>query len=133
MRRIFVFLTRAILTATLFAIPIVGQTNNSPVNLMLSTMAPGKDPQRYPGYIAPRYKEFVQRSLYLTMRDGVRIAVDVVLPKDLPAGEKLPAVMNMTRYWRSSKANKPAIWFPSHGYANVLVDARGTGASFGIW
>src|SRR5262245_31043862 len=100
------------------------------VNLMLSTMPAGKDPQRYQGYIEPKYKEFEQRSLYLTMRDGVKIAVDIILPKPLPAGEKLPTIMNMTRYWRSYEGDKPGTWFPSHGYAHVLVDARGTGASF---
>ena len=103
------------------------------LNLMLSTMPAGKDPQRYKGYVEPKYKEFDQRSLYLTMRDGVKIAVDVVLPKNLPAAERLPTIMNMTRYWRSRQGDQPGGWFPSHGYARVMVDARGTGASFGIW
>ena len=111
------------------AISVGAQT----VNLMLSTMPAGKDPQRYKGYVEPKYKEFEQRSLYLTMRDGVKIAIDVVLPKDLSATEKLPTIMNMTRYWRSRQGEQPGTWFPSHGYARVAVDARGTGASFGIW
>ena len=106
---------------------------DKPINLMLSTLPAGKDPQRYPGYIEPKYKELDVHSLYLPMRDGVKIAIDVVLPKGLPAGEKIPTVMNMTRYWRSHQGDKPGTWFPSHGYAHVLVDARGTGASFGIW
>src|SRR5262245_37740187 len=112
-----------------FAFPTAAQT----VNLMLSTMPAGKDPQRYKGYVEPKYKEFDQRSLYLTMRDGVKIAIDVVLPKPLPASEKIPAIMNMTRYWRAHQGDQPGTWFPSYGYARVLVDARGTGASFGIW
>lgn len=116
------------------AAPVVtSQTNTRKVNLMLSTLPAGQDPQRYPGYVAPRYKEAVQRSLYLTMRDGVKIAIDVVLPKDLPPGEKIPAIMNMTRYWRSHEGDKPGTYFSSHGYARVFVDARGTGASYGIW
>ncbi len=86
--------------------PIVGQSSRQ-VNLMLSTMPAGKDPQRYPGYVGPKYKEFEQRSLYLTMRDGVKIAIDAVWPKDLPAGEKIPAVMNMTRYWRAQEGQVP--------------------------
>ena len=118
----------------LFAPAAVCQSGNQPpVNLLLSTMPAGTDPQRYPGYVEPKYKDFEQRSFYLTMRDGVKIAIDVVLPKPLPAGEKLPAIMNMTRYWRSRQDGKPGTWFPSHGYAHVSVDARGTGASFGIW
>src|SRR5258708_2892476 len=118
-----------LLTTLALAVSISAQT----VNLMLSTMPAGKDPQRYKGYLEPKYKEFEQRSLYLTMRDGVKIAVDIVLPKPLAADERLPAIMNMTRYWRSHQGDKPGTWFPSHGYAHVLVDARGTGASFGIW
>ena len=110
-----------------------GQTTEPPVNLMLSTMPAGKDPQRYPGYVEPKYKETEQRSLYLTMRDGVKIAIDVVLPKPLAAGEKLPTIMHMTRYWRSNQGDKPGLFFPGHGYAEVFVDARGTGASFGVW
>ena len=104
-----------------------------PVNLMLSTMPAGKDPQRYPGYVEPKYKELERRSLYLTMRDGVKIAIDVVLPKPLTPEDKIPTIMHMTRYWRSNEVNKPALFFPSYGYAQVFVDARGTGASFGVW
>lgn len=115
------------------SITLATQTPKHEVNLMLSKMPAGKDPQRYKNYSEPRYKEFEQRSLYLTMRDGVKIAVDVVLPKNLPPSEKIPTIMQMTRYWRSRQGGQPGTWFPSHGYANVLVDARGTGASFGIW
>ena len=104
-----------------------------PVNLMLSTLPAGKDPQRYKNYTEPRYKEAVERSLYLTMRDGVRLAITVVLPKDLSPGEKVPTIMDMTRYWRAQQGGKPQLLFITHGYASVLVDARGTGASFGIW
>src|SRR6266550_2287352 len=105
-----------------------------PINLMLSTLPAGKDPQRYKGYVEPKYKEFVQSSLYLTMRDGVKIAIDVVLPKNLPVGERIPAVMNMTRYWRvhegrvpmlggvsvtsvgGDSVSKPLPFFVAHGY-----------------
>jgi putative CocE/NonD family hydrolase len=125
------FLSILLLTTTApFA---TGQTGERKVNLMLSTQPAGKDPQRYQGYVEPKYKEFEQRAIYLTMRDGVKIAIDVVLPKNVPPGEKLPTIMNMTRYWRSHQGDKPGTWFPSHGYAHVLVDARGTGASFGVW
>lgn len=119
----------SVLAAFIFAVPVSAQN----INLMLSTMPAGKDPQRYQGYVEPKYKEFDQRSIYLTMRDGVRIAIDIVLPKPLPIDEKLPAIMSMTRYWRARQGDKPGTWFPSHGYAHVSVDARGTGASYGIW
>ena len=144
----FIIVTSVVIALAATA-PIVGQSSRQ-VNLMLSTMPAGKDPQRYPGYVGPKYKESEQRSLYLTMRDGVKIAIDVVLPKNLPAGEKIPAVMNMTRYWRAQEGQVPLLggsvtstgddgisrsqpFFVAHGYATVFVDARGTGASFGIW
>ena len=34
----------------------------------------------------PAYRGVTARSLYISMRDGVHIAIDVILPKDLPAG-----------------------------------------------
>ena len=111
-----------------------GSTETKPaINLMLSTMPAGKDPQRFPGYVEPKDPDVVKRSFYVTMRDGVKIAIDVDLPKNLPPDQKIPAIMSMTRYWRSRQDSKPGAWFPSHGYALVSVDARGTGASFGIW
>jgi uncharacterized protein len=81
------------------------------------------------------------RSLYIPMRDGVRIAIDVWLPAGLPADQKIPAIMRATRYWRaqdniprgaeSDSNSKTAQMFNNAGYALVLVDARGTGASYG--
>jgi putative CocE/NonD family hydrolase len=95
-------------------------------------------------------RETVQRqSLYLEMRDGVKIAVDVWLPADLEPGQKLPAILRSTRYWRSYQPGPMAPIFrvlgpilgqdmdaegkdwTGTGYALVTVDARGSGASFG--
>jgi len=76
------------------------------------------------------------RSLYIPMRDGIRIALDVVLPDPLPSGAKIPAVLMMTRYYRSSPNAEPSAIirsFASNGYAVVNGDVRGTGASFGLW
>jgi putative CocE/NonD family hydrolase len=75
------------------------------------------------------------------MPDGVKIAVDVHLPVDADPGEKFPAVLELTRYWRS--AIDPATGkvvralsgidrrFLARDYAIVKVDVRGSGASFG--
>jgi len=92
-------------------------------------------------YREPEYEGFFTRSLYVTMRDGVKIAIDVVLPKNLPSNAKIPALMIQTRYWRATEMRPPFKWFQkpdqfllfftSYGYAVVLVDVRGTGASFG--
>lgn len=89
------------------------------------------------------------RSLYLTMRDGVKIAIDVWLPTNLTPGEKLPTILRSTGYWRSYGYSAlgrilerlqllpPDLlegprWV-QEGYALILVDVRGTGASSGQW
>ena len=79
-------------------------------------------------------------SIHLTMRDSVKIAIDIFLP-EVTAGEKIPTVVRATRYWRSMEilntdfledeaAKEGEIWNTA-GYALILVDARGSGASFG--
>lgn len=80
-------------------------------------------------------------SFYVTMADGTRIAIDVWLPEGASADTPLPTVMRMTRYWRGIEwvdyseelddAAAEASAFNARGYALVLVDARGSGASFG--
>lgn len=90
----------------------------------------------------PVYSDITRQSFHLTMRDGVKIAVDVYLPKDLEPGTKLPTIMWQTRYWRSMKIGTGFKWladkpkkiiqdFVLRGYAYVSVDVRGSGASFG--
>lgn len=76
----------------------------------------------------------VCRALYVPMRDGVRIAVDVWLPAGLLADERIGTVVRATRYHRA-KAHEgvtdEARFWTERGYALVLIDARGSGASFG--
>lgn len=101
---------------------------------------------------APTFGDPVRRSLHVPMRDGVRLAVDLVLPRDLPPGERIPALLHQGRYWRSVSLRGPArLMFNSverqgrlgpfkaelvrRGYAWLDVDTRGSGASFGtrLW
>jgi putative CocE/NonD family hydrolase len=81
-----------------------------------------------------------QLSRYLAMPDGVRLAVDVWQPEG--AVGPLPAILIHTPYYRrfattapgaeaSPNAAKFRDAFVPRGYALVVVDARGTGASFG--
>lgn len=83
------------------------------------------------------------QSQYVTMRDGCRIAVDVYLPEGTPAQSKLATIAIFTPYNRRFKVIKPGVeptpnaakyrdFFVPRGYALVVVDVRGTGASFGI-
>ena len=85
------------------------------------------------------------RAVHVTMRDGVKIAVDVYLPKNHPQNKTLPAILLGTRYFRRSRYRFPFqnwMWtqttltqrhFLANGYAWVGMDARGTGASTGHW
>ncbi|MEO8448613.1 MAG: CocE/NonD family hydrolase [Gemmatimonadota bacterium] len=84
---------------------------------------------------------------YVTMRDGVRLAVDVWYPPDLAAAAKVPALIRSTRYVRAQEYGPigkvlavfgKLAWVGGAidlvngaGYVVVLVDARGSGASFG--
>ena len=88
-------------------------------------------------------------SQYVTMRDGVEIAVDVWLPEDYNTGQKLPTLIHATRYGRAFNVRFPyrvmmALGqvgplnykrgiqkFNENGYVMVRIDARGSGASYG--
>lgn len=80
------------------------------------------------------------RSFALTVRDGVRLAVDLHLPPLAP-GQTVPTCLRSTRYWRATAGNPVAEhvqaleaqrWTRA-GFALVLLDHRGTGASTGTW
>ena len=81
------------------------------------------------------------QALYIEMRDGVRIAVDVWLPEGATPQSKLPTVIRATRYWRARDVRNGTLEqdrnfaeaekFNDAGFALVLIDARGSGASFG--
>lgn len=73
------------------------------------------------------------QSIYVPMHDGVKLAVDVYLPSRKDPGGRFPAIFVDTRYGRRwEMGHRRPSFFLAHGYAMVIVDARGTGASFGI-
>lgn len=91
------------------------------------------------------YKGVETGSTYLTMPDGTKIAVDILLPKGLPPTKRVPVVLTLGRYWRSFELRIPpqpgkapiapramfADYLIPRGYAMVVVDVRGSGASTG--
>jgi len=97
-------------------------------------------------YLASRPAEFAVGkpvSVYVTMPDGCRLAVDVMLPNG-DASRRWPTVLILTPYIRrfelkpgttgvepSPNSYRYRDMFVPRGYAVVVVDARGTGASFG--
>ncbi|PBB41216.1 family S15 peptidase [Mesorhizobium sp. WSM3866] len=87
-------------------------------------------------------------SIYVPMRDGVKLALDIVRPKGDGPLDKRDTILLMTRYWRGVKGSPDSYTgdsypgdayvglaerFVPHGFAVVVGDVRGTGASFGVW
>jgi putative CocE/NonD family hydrolase len=95
--------------------------------------------------LSPRvYPDVVSESLYITMRDGVRLAADVFHPArgSQAASESLPLIWTHDRYQRgseqpggrTSKMDSPYLReIVRRGYVVAAVDARGCGASFGTF
>lgn len=87
----------------------------------------------------PVFPTDTTQSFFLTMRDGVRIAVDAHFPQPLWEGAQLPTIVVMTRYWRSEIVGETSHmgWrfaeATRRGYVVFNIDERGTGASFGTW
>ena len=103
-------------------------------------------PDQYLEDHPPRFTEGHRRfSQYVTVRDGTRLAVDVHLPITKDDDEAFQTLVLFTPYYRrfklkhghpsrteaSPNTGHYRDFFLPHGYALVVVDVRGTGASFG--
>ncbi len=115
-------------------------------------------PFEYKGYSRPEYDGYTKFSKYVEMSDGTRIAADIYLPDDGPEAESFPVAFQFLPYTRGfgfpnmawyerlytkmkigsagpvfdmSVLNKRVPFLLSHGYAFVIADMRGTGASSG--
>lgn len=90
----------------------------------------------------------VDQSCYVEMDDGTKLAVWYHLPEEASRGQRVPAIMETTRYIAKSERSfllrallnlriakevpdTAEMTFLKNGYAVVKVDARGSGASFG--
>lgn len=88
------------------------------------------------------------QAVYIPMEDGTRIAIRISLPPNLEKGQRIPAVIESTRYLTDVKTTfllnvimkltgdakinlKIGHTLMEAGYAYIRVDARGSGASFG--
>ena len=97
----------------------------------------------YSGYSEPIYDSSVRSSQYVTMRDGTKLAVDIIRPtrNGQVHTDPLPVIWTHHRYTRARVRNDTLYtildWMPylprvmSHGYVVAAVDTRGGGASFG--
>jgi uncharacterized protein len=103
------------------------------------------DPVTYLESRPPEFSVATPKSLYLTMPDGVRIALDYYVPVGLQSESTFPTILLLTPYYRRfalREGARPGVeacpnaalfrdMFVPRGYALVVVDVRGTGASFG--
>ena len=104
-------------------------------------------PAKYDWEKNATYKKYKRESYYLVMRDSIRIAIDVYIPKVKKGHHgKFPTILHQWRYWRDFELKWPYKWFSkapngplgkffktiiSNGYVLVSVDSRGSGASTG--
>lgn len=101
-------------------------------------------PGEYSGYSDVQYDGYQRFSVYVTARDGTKLALDYYRPTK--AGvlhtERLPVVWTQDRYLRAIIADgrlyshlyqSPKLFvLLQHGYIIATADVRGAGASFGI-
>src|SRR3970282_1827600 len=96
------------------------------------------EPPRPPERSEPRYATFADYEARIPMRDGIRLAADVLRPS--AAGLKFPALVTTSVYTRQLQRSVVALgqneagisefWVP-RGYAHVIVDVRGSNDSEG--
>jgi putative CocE/NonD family hydrolase len=91
-------------------------------------------PAQYPGTVT-------RKDLKIPMSDGTILRADLTLPADAsgqPVTRRLPVVVTITAYNKSDLSQSglaggdPA-YLVRRGYAQLTVDARGTGSSGGTW
>jgi len=100
-------------------------------NEVMSTVLPKNFPKQK--LSQPEYKLKLEKDVYVTMRDGVRVAVDVYRP-DAPG--KFPALYASSPYQKNlvylpqlpqihMRETNDIEWFVSRGYCYVHADIRG--------
>lgn len=100
----------------------------------------------YSGYSEALYDNWTRSSMYVEVRDGTRLAVDIFRPvhdNDQVVEEPLPVVFSAERYVRATYSaagmNTTLDEYPytpmllQHGYVVAAADVRGTGASYGVF
>jgi uncharacterized protein len=102
----------------------------------------------YEGYRKAEHKGFDYSATYIPMPDSVQLALDIFVPKKSAIDSRKPTLVYFVRYCRTLDLKpffrfagspffghvpkKEIDFFTSHGYNCVIVDLRGSGASFGF-
>jgi uncharacterized protein len=108
------------------------------VDPLVTPQYPFDAPPKMPEQSAPRYASVSDYEARIPMRDGVKLAADVIRPA--ARGTKFPALVTSSVYTRQLQRGVVALgqneggisefWVP-RGYAHVIVDARGSNDSEG--
>lgn len=98
-------------------------------------------PGEYSGYSPVLFDGYKLESVYVTVRDGTKLAIDIIRPtkNGVVATEKLPVVWMHTPYNRRNfKDGFTPQYYPGsamglvkYGYVIAMADVRGLNASFG--
>ncbi|MCJ7589319.1 MAG: CocE/NonD family hydrolase [Candidatus Aminicenantes bacterium] len=120
------------------------KSGSSAADNNLPSQAKISKPGLYAGYSKPVYDSWIRTSRYISVRDGTRLAVDIIFPAlaSNPASETLPLLWTFNRYHRAALLPGGKVmtvldqmpWLQlvlKHGYIFASVDVRGSGASFG--
>ncbi|HEX6150119.1 CocE/NonD family hydrolase [Nocardioides sp.] len=107
---------------------------------------PASSPAERDAAWAPRPARFAgtvtRTDLRIPMDDGVVLRGDLTLPADAagkPVDRRFPVVITITAYNKQAMGGAGGLAGPGgeylvrRGYAQLTVDARGTGASEGVW
>ena len=73
----------------------------------------------------PKFSVRVEKSIFVPMRDGVRLSTDLYFPEDTQGS--LPAVLIRTPYNKKEfrKEGSEALFFASQGFTVAVQDKRG--------
>jgi hypothetical protein len=98
---------------------------------VLATPVAAQRPNLPMGLPEARYQHSVEKDIWVTMPDGVRLATDLYKPEG--AGEKLPVILIRLPYDKNNYggATVPAEFFAGQGYMVVVQDVRGQYSSEG--
>lgn len=93
-------------------------------------------PGEYSGYSSMMYSETVRNSQYVAMRDGTKLAVDILRPAKDGMAANTPYPVLWVYNWGGRTTNgRHAVdnyaELVKYGYVVVFADARGTGTSYG--
>jgi len=93
-------------------------------------------PGEYSGYSPMLYTEWARNSQYVEMRDGTKLAVDILRPAQDGVAVNTPHPVLWIYNWGGRALNNNHFVdryaeLAKYGYVVAMVDARGTGASYG--